>query len=89
MQLTDLNLLRHQAYVDGQWIEADDKARFAVTNPANGELIAEVAALGKAETARAIDAAEAAWPNWARAPGFPPGCSTWSPATTRAPSAAN
>jgi succinate-semialdehyde dehydrogenase/glutarate-semialdehyde dehydrogenase len=64
MQLTDLNLLRHQAYVDGQWIEADDKARFAVTNPANGELIAEVAALGKAETARAIDAAEAAWPAW-------------------------
>ncbi|MDX1366064.1 NAD-dependent succinate-semialdehyde dehydrogenase [Pseudomonas sp.] len=64
MQLTDLNLLRDQAYIDGQWIEADDKARFAVSNPANGELIANVAALGKDETARAIDAAEAAWPAW-------------------------
>ncbi|HUE92256.1 NAD-dependent succinate-semialdehyde dehydrogenase [Pseudomonas sp.] len=64
MQLTDLNLLRDQAYIDGQWIEADDKARFAVTNPANGELIANVASLGKDETARAIDAAEAAWPAW-------------------------
>ncbi|MDX1723538.1 MAG: NAD-dependent succinate-semialdehyde dehydrogenase [Pseudomonas sp.] len=64
MQLTDLNLLRDQAYIDGQWIEADDNARFAVTNPANGELIAHVVSLGKDETARAIDAAEAAWPAW-------------------------
>jgi len=64
MKLTDLTLLRQQAYVDGQWIDADDASRFAVTNPANGELIAEVASLGKDETARAIDAAEAAWPAW-------------------------
>jgi succinate-semialdehyde dehydrogenase/glutarate-semialdehyde dehydrogenase len=64
MKLTDLTLLRQQAYVDGQWIDADDASRFAVTNPADGELIAEVASLGQAETARAIDAAEAAWPVW-------------------------
>ncbi|KIP98409.1 MULTISPECIES: NAD-dependent succinate-semialdehyde dehydrogenase [Pseudomonas] len=64
MKLTDLNLLREQAYIDGQWIEADDEARFAVTNPANGELIAEVASLGRTETARAIDAAQAALPAW-------------------------
>lgn len=64
MTLDDLNLLREQAYVNGQWIEADDDARFAVTNPANGELIAEVASLGRAETARAIDAAQAALPAW-------------------------
>ncbi|WP_137819115.1 NAD-dependent succinate-semialdehyde dehydrogenase [Pseudomonas sp. 2FG] len=64
MKLNDLNLLREQAYVNGEWIEADDSARFAVHNPANGELIAEVASLGRAETARAIAAAEAAWPAW-------------------------
>ncbi|GAC1033077.1 NADP-dependent succinate-semialdehyde dehydrogenase [Pseudomonas sp. No.21] len=64
MKLNDLNLLREQAYVNGQWIEADDEGRFAVTNPANGELIAEVASLGRAETARAIDAAQAALPAW-------------------------
>ncbi|MWK59642.1 succinate-semialdehyde dehydrogenase [Pseudomonas otitidis] len=64
MTLDDLNLLREQAYVNGQWIEADDDARFAVTNPANGELIAEVASLGRVETARAIDAAQAALPVW-------------------------
>jgi len=64
MTLDDLNLLREQAYVNGQWIEADDDARFAVTNPANGELIAEVASLGRVETARAIDAAQVALPAW-------------------------
>ncbi|WP_285961534.1 NAD-dependent succinate-semialdehyde dehydrogenase [Pseudomonas tohonis] len=64
MKLNDLNLLREQAYVNGQWIEADDEGRFAVTNPANGELIAEVASLGRVETARAIDAAQTALPAW-------------------------
>jgi len=64
MKLSDLNLLREQAFIDGQWVEADDEARFAVTNPANGELIAEVASLGQAETARAVAAAKAALPAW-------------------------
>lgn len=64
MKLTDQTLLREQAYIDGQWTSADDGARFAVTNPANGELIANLAALGRAETARAIDAAHAALPAW-------------------------
>ncbi|WAJ35942.1 NAD-dependent succinate-semialdehyde dehydrogenase [Pseudomonas sp. GOM7] len=64
MKLSDLNLLREQAFIDGQWVEADDASRFAVTNPANGELIAEVASLGQAETARAIAAAKAALPAW-------------------------
>lgn len=64
MKPTDLNLLREQGYIDGQWIEADDDSRFAVTNPANGEVIAEVASLGQAETARAIAAAKAALPAW-------------------------
>ena len=37
---------------------------FPVTNPANGEVLARVADLGVAETKRAIEAAEAAWPAW-------------------------
>lgn len=64
MKLTDPNLLREQAYIDGQWTAADDNSRFAVTNPANGEQIAMVASLGQAETARAIAAAKAALPAW-------------------------
>jgi len=62
MKVSDLQLLREQAFIDGQWVEADDEAGFAVTNPANGELIAEVASVGQAETARAIAAAKAALP---------------------------
>ena len=64
MILNDMQLLREQAYVNGQWIEADDGSRFAVTNPADGETIAEVSSLGQAETARAIAAAQAALPAW-------------------------
>ena len=64
MKLTDLHLLRQQAYIDGHWVDADNGARFAVTNPANGKTITEVAALGQAETARAIAAAKAALPAW-------------------------
>ena len=64
MKLNDPKLLREKAYVNGEWIEADNGGRFNVTNPANGSLIAEVASLGQVETARAIDAAESAWPAW-------------------------
>ncbi|MGF7111560.1 succinate-semialdehyde dehydrogenase/glutarate-semialdehyde dehydrogenase [Pseudomonas laurylsulfatiphila] len=64
MKLNDLKLMREQAYVNGQWIEADDGNRFPVSNPANGETIAEVSSLGQPETARAIAAAEAALPAW-------------------------
>lgn len=64
MKLNDLKLLREQAYINGQWIDADDGTRFAVTNPADGETIVEVSSLGQTETARAISAARAALPAW-------------------------
>ncbi|MHB1373327.1 MAG: NADP-dependent succinate-semialdehyde dehydrogenase [Thauera sp.] len=64
MQLTDAALLRTEAYIDGQWIQADAGARFAVSNPADGSVIASVPDLGAAETRRAIAAAEAALPAW-------------------------
>ncbi|MEM8562905.1 MAG: NAD-dependent succinate-semialdehyde dehydrogenase [Pseudomonadota bacterium] len=68
LPLTDPGLLKQQGYVNGQWIDADDGARFDVTNPVNGELIVDVAKLGAAETARAIDAAQQAMKHWAREP---------------------
>ena len=68
MQLSDAGLLKNKAYIDGQWVDADDGATFAVTNPANGELITEVAKVGAAETARAISAARRAMRDWARQP---------------------
>ena len=68
LPLSDPSLLKTQAYIDGQWVDADDGATFPVTNPANGELIATVAKLGAAETARAIAAADRAMLEWKALP---------------------
>jgi len=64
MKLNDTSLFRQQAYVDGKWIDADNGASFEVTNPATGEVIGTVPDLGSAETRRAIEAANNAWPAW-------------------------
>ena len=64
LSLSDPSLLKSQAYINGQWVDADNGATFPVTNPANGELIVEVAKVGAAETARAIAAADAAMQSW-------------------------
>jgi len=64
MRLSDQDLFRTQAYVDGQWIDADSGELTPITNPANGEVIAEIARCGTAETRRAIEAAERALGEW-------------------------
>lgn len=64
LSLSDPTLLKNQAYINGQWVDADNGDTFPVTNPANGELIVEVAKLGASETARAIAAAEQAMKSW-------------------------
>ncbi len=64
MQLKDRTLLRQQAYVNGQWCDADSGETCAVTNPATGATIGTVPKMGTAETRRAIAAADAAWPAW-------------------------
>ncbi len=60
----DLSFKREAAYVNGRWIAADSGKTFAVTNPANGETLGTAPDCGKAETARAIEAADAALPAW-------------------------
>jgi succinate-semialdehyde dehydrogenase/glutarate-semialdehyde dehydrogenase len=66
--LKDPSLLRQQAFVGGAWCDADDGQTIAVINPANGETVASVPHMGAAETKRAIDAANAAWPAWRKLP---------------------
>ena len=60
MKLKAPGLLRRQAYIAGAWVDADDGATVAVTNPANGEQIGTVPMCGTAETMRAIAAADVA-----------------------------
>jgi succinate-semialdehyde dehydrogenase/glutarate-semialdehyde dehydrogenase len=64
MQLSDKKLLKTKAYINGAWVDGDGGDTFAVTNPATGKSIAEVASCGTTETRRAIEAAEAAMLTW-------------------------
>lgn len=63
--LKDPSLLATQGYLAGEWVNGEDGATFDVTNPARGDVIAKVADLSRAQTARAIAAAEAAQKEWA------------------------
>ena len=63
--LKDPSLLITQAFVAGEWVDADSGATFDVTNPARGDVIARVADCGVDETRRAIDAAYSAQKAWA------------------------
>src|SRR6266403_4150118 len=64
LPLKDPKLFREQCYIDGQWVSADAKKTLAVINPADGQTLGTVPDMGAAETRRAIQAAERAWPAW-------------------------
>src|ERR1700731_1821320 len=64
LKLDNNALLRNAAYIDGEWRGARSGARFAVKNPATGEVIAEVADLDETDVRDAIEAANRAWGPW-------------------------
>ncbi len=64
--LKDKSLFREEAYIAGRWVGSAEKIN--VTNPANGQVIGTVPALGRAETLEAIKAAESAQKTWAATP---------------------
>lgn len=64
MQLNDINLLRQQCYINGQWCDANNQSKVDISNPATFEVIGSVPVMGADETKAAIDAAEAALPAW-------------------------
>jgi succinate-semialdehyde dehydrogenase/glutarate-semialdehyde dehydrogenase len=66
-RLKDPSLVREQALLAGEWVNTP--ARITIRNPANDEVLAEVADTGLAEIRSAIIAAEAAQKLWAAATG--------------------
>ncbi|WP_299651523.1 NAD-dependent succinate-semialdehyde dehydrogenase [uncultured Tateyamaria sp.] len=62
--LNDPSLLETRAYVNGGWMDGDE-GTFDVTNPARGDVVAQVADLSRAQVAEAIAGAEAAQKEWA------------------------
>ena len=64
LPLKDPTLFRQANYLNGKWVEADNGQTIVVKNPATGEAVGEVPNMGTAETSRAIEAANAAYPAW-------------------------
>lgn len=62
--LRDPGLWRQSCYIAGDWCDADDGATLTVVNPATGQELGSVPEMGRPETRRAIEAANAAWPEW-------------------------
>ena len=60
--------LESKALINGAWEPARDGSCFDVVNPANQQVIAQVANCGAVETAAAIEAASAAQVDWAMRP---------------------
>jgi succinate-semialdehyde dehydrogenase len=62
--VVDRDLLRGAVFIDGEWSLAEDGGLLPVRNPANGDWLGSVAAVGRRSTQRAIEAAARAWPAW-------------------------
>lgn len=68
LKLRDQSLLREQAFIAGEWKDADSRETVPVINPASGKQIGTVPICGVEETARAIEAAQVAQWAWAKRP---------------------
>lgn len=68
LQLKDSDLLRQQALFAGRWQGAQQGVTLPVTDPATGETIATIPALGKTETEQAIAHAESVRIAWGKTP---------------------
>lgn len=64
MNLNNPELLRQQAFIDGEWLAANNETTITVSNPSTGATLGQVPRMGQAETRRAIEAAERALPAW-------------------------
>lgn len=58
--------------IDGGWVESESGAAFEATSPSSGESVGRVPEGTRVDARRAIDAASAAAPGWARRSAFDP-----------------
>ena len=66
--LKNPSLFRQQAFIGGIWSDADEAQTIDVSNPSGGQQLGTVPRMGAAETRRAIEAANRAWPKWRAMP---------------------
>ncbi|GLY85042.1 NAD-dependent succinate-semialdehyde dehydrogenase [Actinoallomurus iriomotensis] len=65
-RLRDPGLLREDLFIDGEWTPGSAGERADVLDPATGAVVARMAAANEADVVRAVEAAKAAAPGWAR-----------------------
>lgn len=65
-RLRSSGLLQTRALIGGKWIEAYDGKVMEVTNPATGDVIANVPCMGTRETNDAVSAAYDAYTSWSK-----------------------
>ena len=68
LEIKNQSLFIEKAYIDGQWVDADDKSTLDVINPVNQEIIGQVPNCGAEETNVAINAAAEAQKKWQKYP---------------------
>ena len=55
-------------FIGGEWVDAAGGDTFESRDPFTGDVVADVAAGGREDAARAVDAAQAAFPEWSKTP---------------------
>ena len=68
LEIKNQSLFIEKAYIDGRWVDADDKSTLEVINPVNQEIIGQVPNCGADETNVAINAAAVAQKKWQKYP---------------------
>jgi acyl-CoA reductase-like NAD-dependent aldehyde dehydrogenase len=58
--------VRHQLFINGQFVDAESGETLATLNPHDNSVIAEVAMAGRADVDKAVAAADKALPAWSR-----------------------
>lgn len=60
--------IRHQLFIDGQFMDAESGETLPTVNPYDNSVIANVAMAGRADVDKAVAAAHKAFPTWSRMP---------------------
>ncbi|KKJ76459.1 succinate-semialdehyde dehydrogenase [Kiloniella litopenaei] len=64
LSLRDKSLFQQQAFIAGDWVDADSKRTAPVFDPATGHELGQMPWMGAGETRRAIESAEEALASW-------------------------
>ena len=68
MELQQERSTQGRQFIGGEWVDAADGGTFESLDPFTGEVVADVAAGGREDAARAVEAAHAAFAEWSTTP---------------------